>query len=73
MSITADFIGGVWDGKTYEIPDTGREYRVAMIPSLSLRYINKPPDAALDIVGYDVAIYRHVVNGIFWLSRIEKR
>jgi hypothetical protein len=66
--IEADFIGGVWDGKTYAIPCVP-EWRIAVLPIPKEYFINKRPE---ELVKYDIAIYRHIGHGIYWLSRIEK-
>ncbi len=65
----ADFIGGIWDGKTYAIPKKMPEWKVAILPIPSFRFINKPPEK---LIQYDIAVYRHIGHGIYWLSRIEK-
>jgi hypothetical protein len=65
----ADFIGGVWDGKTYTLPSCMPEWKVAILPMPKWKFINKPPG---ELVKYDIAVYRHVGHGIYWLSRIEK-
>ena len=65
----ADFIGGVWDGKTYAIPARMREWKVAVLPIPREKFINKQPE---ELVKYDIAIYRYIGHGIYWLSRVEK-
>lgn len=65
--ITADFVGGVWDGKTHDVPFVP-EWKVAILPAPKYRFINKPTDT----VKYDVAVYRYVCHGLYWLARIEK-
>jgi hypothetical protein len=67
--ITADFIGGVWDEKTYDIPFVP-EWRVAILPAV--RFINKPPESAKDLVNYDVAVYKYIGHGAYLINRIEK-
>jgi hypothetical protein len=67
--VEAQFIGGIWDGKTYAIPSPVSEWRVAVLPIPKFKFINKPPDK---LIQYDVAIYRRVVNGLYWFTRIEK-
>lgn len=67
-TIVADFIGGVWDGKSYMV-EFSPEYRTAVLPISKAKFINKPPE---ELVYYDVAIYKYITNGIYWFSRIEK-
>lgn len=63
--IEADFVGGAWDGKTYAIPHV-YEWKIAMVQKLT---VTQPLDK---LEKYDVAVYRHITNGIYWLCRIEK-
>lgn len=65
--ITADFIGGVWDGKTHDIPFVP-EFRVALLPEPKYHYVQGRSDP----VRYDIAVYKHILHGIYWFSRIEK-
>jgi hypothetical protein len=66
--IDADFIGGAWDGKQYTIPFVP-EWRICLLPIPKWKFINKQPE---ELVKYDIAIYRHIGHGIYWLSRIER-
>lgn len=67
-NIEADFVGGVWDGKSYVIPCVS-EWRVAIVPIPKWKFINKAPET---LVKYDVAVYTHILHGVYWLTRIEK-
>lgn len=67
--IEAHFVGGVWDGKEYVIPRLMPEWKVAILPVPKWKFINKPPD---ELVKYDIAIYKHIIHGIYWFWRIEK-
>lgn len=69
--IVADFIGGPWDGKEYSIP-FAPEFRVAMMKefhwlSKPINNMDEPPKQ-----NYDIAVYKHVLNDIYWFSEIEK-
>lgn len=66
--IEADFIGGPWDGKTYAIPHV-HEWRIAAVQGLSMENYRGRPDK---LMKYDVAVYRHITNGIYWFVRLEK-
>jgi hypothetical protein len=66
--ITADFIGGAWDGKTHDIPFMP-EFRVALLTELSAHYVKGRSDP---FQHHDVAVYKYFGHGIYWLSRIEK-
>lgn len=68
--IEADFIGGIWDGKTYAIPVVP-EWKVAIMHSLNVWDFSEEIDSS-EPVPYDIAVYRNMGHGIFWLSRIEK-
>lgn len=69
-TIVADFIGGVMDGKTYAIPNCA-EYHVAIAPEITpMSYIEHADDPSL--IEFNVAVYRNIGHGIFWLSRIRK-
>ena len=66
----ADFIGGVWDGKTYELPDDRNEWQVAVLEQkmpFAINYTEFPKPTK-----YNIAVYKHVINGIFWFSEIRK-
>ena len=63
--IEADFVGGPWDGKTYAIPHL-YEWRIYVLMKMPT---NRRPD---ELVKPDVAVYRNVVNGIYWFVRLEK-
>ena len=65
----ADFIGGVWDGKTHELPGDRNEWWVAILEKMpfAINYTEFPKPAK-----YNIAVYKHVINGIFWLSEIRK-
>ena len=63
--VEADFIGGPWDGKTYAIPHL-YEWRIHVITKMPA---NRRPE---ELVKPDVAVYRHVTNGIYWFVRLEK-
>lgn len=66
--ITADFIGGPWDGKQYEIPFMP-EWRIALLPQPKYHYVSGHSEP----VRYDTAVYRHVLHGIYWFTRIERK
>lgn len=68
--IEADFIGGIWDGKTYAIPVVP-EWNVAILGKISFDFIHEADPSKP--VPYDIAVYKNIGHGIFWLSRIEKR
>lgn len=68
-AVEAHFIGGPWDSKIYTIPCLMKEYPVAILPIPKQRFINKPPG---ELVKYDVAIYKHILHGVYWFTRIEK-
>jgi hypothetical protein len=67
--ITADFIGGIWDGKTYDIPFIP-EFRIAVMKERI--YINKPPQSEMEKSAYDIAVYKYIGHGAYMMNRIEK-
>lgn len=70
MSIVADFVGGPLDGQTYHILNE-YEWKVPFAEPLnpwdcgSVENLDKP-------LPVKVVVYRHIVNGIFWMNRIEE-
>lgn len=65
--VEADFIGGAWDGKTYSIPFV-QEFRIALLKEPVYHY----RQGEYPRKNYDIAVYKHIVNGIYWLNRIER-
>lgn len=71
-TIIADFIGGIWDGKSVSIPFFP-EYHVAIPPKLTPADYQSNIEAIIGNTGFDVAVYKYIGYGLYWLSRTEKR
>lgn len=70
-TLDAIFIGGCWDGKEFVIPAHMPEFRVAVIENFHWVSKKAMEEGNKSTVNYKIAVYKHIVNEIYWFSGIE--